>query len=342
MTNNTPVRSTSFESLGSANISLESDIKFSSSCSTDVVLGQLNDNDDFILPPLRIAVPSLGDEESLLDIDEPLENLGVLEPISQPKIDTNSIETIFEPEQELALLKEVMGACNQADPRLGGVFYDNDIRSLMTSDILEVDPETAESLGASIRRDDDDNDESEDEYAAAAVARANKLHAQPQTQPKPQSQDNAIARIMGYLHHTERDRHLVQQAEEIVRDCYQQYQRGKKRKYSCDNLSGTIFERLVGLMGGERFHEVFHNSMDFDTYAQAPYIGAWQYAPPPSPETMQVAIAYGIHIARLNQMNANYPPESPLVLVQQGVAGFNAMNVEERRMFWNYSTQRHH
>lgn len=290
-------------------------------------------SEDLTLPPLKVDFDMVNnDEESVIEMDEPLENLGILEPaVAKPF----SLMDVFAPEQEISRLEEITSGNGFQEPGFGDSKYAHDIPSLMTGELLEFKLEA--HTGANVRLDD--QDEGEDEYAAAAVARANQTQ-KPHQQPP---QDDAIARIMGYLHYTEQDRHLVQRAEEIVRECHLQSQRGKKRKLR-ENLSGSIFERLVDLMGGPRFHEVYQNAMRFDP---------WAYAPPAcypygyvvqacDPETLQVAIAYGMHIARLYRMDVQEnDPESQLQLVQSGVESFISMNVRERQMFWNYATNPH-
>lgn len=329
---NTLVRSPSFGSLGSCNISLGDDITYQSIDAALHLIGVTitEDDDDLSLPlPEKIVVDmaSGGDDESVIQIDEPLEDLGVIKPMANPvEQSTGSFDDVFSTEEELSLSQELM---DDQKPSFAG--FENDIPSLMQGELLEL--ETARP-GIGIRVDNNDEEGYDVKYVIASPGRVQRSKAP----PPPLPQDNTIARIVGYLHYTERDRHLVQRAEEVVRECHLQYQRGKKRKFRT-NLNGAIFERLVGLMGGPRFNEVYHNSLSFDPSA---YPGSQRYSAPPScgQDTLQVAIAYGMHIARLNQMDAQgNGPEAQRRLVQKGVEGFSSMNVEERQMFWNYITK---
>ena len=71
------------------------------------------------------------------------------------------------------------------------------------------------------------------------------------------------------------------------------------------------------------------------------YVVKQQMNPPPAvPDTLQIAIAYGMHLARLNGMDGPGPlnAHAQLELIQQGVASFTSMTEQERFLFWQYAT----
>ena len=136
-----------------------------------------------------------------------------------------------------------------------------------------------------------------------------------------------ILRILSYIQHTEKDRHVVYQAEEIVRDSQAQFQKGKK-SYK-NYLSGFVMKRLMKLFGVDRFHEIYHKSQEI----QPPtYVHVLPSMPPPN--TMQLAMAYGMHLARLNPQH----DASTTALVQKGAESFQSMSNQERQYMWQYMT----
>ena len=146
-----------------------------------------------------------------------------------------------------------------------------------------------------------------------------------------------IVHIMAYLDHVEQDRQVVLQVEQIVQHCQVQYQKGKKRYV--DNLSGSIMEHLIDYFGGPQFQEIYHHSQRFDPRA---YIARSQmsssHAPRMArngnaPDTLKLAIAYGMHLARLVPEDSQ---QTTWEMVQSGFTSLNSMSDEERRMFWSY------
>lgn len=219
----------------------------------------------------------------------------------------------------------------------------------------------------------------EDEYATPNVKRST-LHTTPVTQAghrdgtthHHQQPMDSVGRILAFLHYTEPNRELVHQAQEIVRECHWESQHGRKRKYK-KNLSGAIFEEFVKLFGGLRFQEVYQNALRFDFDAAERVIASRRYqqsqqshghhhqhahtpmmAHPSQSVTMSatgdhpgivdIAIAYGMHMVRLDQMENGSTSKSPgssksrKEVVQEGAEKFHSMTNAERQMFWEYST----
>ena len=282
-----------------------------------------------------------------------------------------ALTALFWDDEELHCLHELSSSSLVGPSSPYGVNYSDDISSLLTGELLEGDdtpPELVDEgaaapiAGAMIRRDDDYEDDKEEEDAwtmgKAPVSAISTPHHQEQ-----HAQLDTIARILGFLRHTEHDRELVHKAEEIVAECQWHHQRGQKRKFQ--NLSGAIFERFVLLFGGPRFQEIYQNALRFDfAAANAAYLHrhhshhhphyyhhhSTMMAPPHTmsmeqPKTVEIAIAYGMHMARLDQMEGNSPSsstsssKSQKEVVQHGVEQFNSMTENERHMFWEYATR---
>ena len=134
---------------------------------------------------------------------------------------------------------------------------------------------------------------------------------------------DVISRILTYLYHTEPDRRVFYRADEIVRECRMHHQRGD-RKYK--NYPGAVFERFVKLFGGPKFHEIYHRSQGVDPrlYMQShtsTFTGS---------ALVQLAMAYGIHLARTNASEPNSG------LVRHGVETLKSMTETEKHMFWNF------
>ena len=218
----------------------------------------------------------------------------------------------------------------------------------------------------------------EDEYATSNVKRST-LRTTPVTQEGHHDGTkhhrhpmDSVGCILGFLHYTEPNRELVHQAQEIVRECHWESQHGRKRKYK-KNLSGAIFEEFVKLFGGLRFQEIYQNALRFDFEAaerlmasrayqqsQQPHVRQHQHAQPPmmvhpSPSTstsvtgdhpglVEIAIAYGMHMARLDQMEkeatskTSTSNKSRKEAVEEGAAQFHSMTNTERQVFWEFST----
>ena len=128
------------------------------------------------------------------------------------------------------------------------------------------------------------------------------IRQQPTATAKTSPGDEAVSRMLAYLHYTERDRQLVQQAHAIVQDCHEQHHIGKKRKYR--NLSGAIFEHLIALLGGPRFNEVYKNAMTF--------------CPPPPPTTTRSYLVFqdGSYGILQNGVVYKCPPGTPVPFVR--------------------------
>lgn len=147
-----------------------------------------------------------------------------------------------------------------------------------------------------------------------------------QQQQQQQGQMETVSRMMHYLCQTEPNRQIVQAASDVVRECEVRHLEGKKRQYQ--NLPGAIFERLIPLLGAQRFHEIYNQS-------QAAVNPPPQAAAPGFPGTLQFAIAYGIHIAQLSKANGE-TPEDHAILVERGVEAVNSMTDDEKKFFWDF------
>jgi len=135
---------------------------------------------------------------------------------------------------------------------------------------------------------------------------------------------DVISRIMTFLHHTEPDRRVVWQAEEIVRECQEKHHKGD-RKFK--NLPGTIMERLIRLLGADKFNQIYRCSQGINPHFSAP--------PPATAglvsSQLAIAIAYGIHIASTSDGS-----ESNAELVHNGVESLNSMTEADKQNFWSY------
>lgn len=148
------------------------------------------------------------------------------------------------------------------------------------------------------------------------------------------SQVDIIGRIMACIHH-EGDPVMLRKAEIVVHECQVHHNRGDRR---FENLPGTIFERLVDLFGGPKFNEIYHRSQ----YYRPPRAFAQQMsgyplmADPTLPSMLELAVAYGLHMARTAGATEN--GEEMAKVVRRGAASLNSMNNSERCLFWDFMT----
>ena len=177
-----------------------------------------------------------------------------------------------------------------------------------------------------------------------------------QTSPTIIRVPDVVVRIMNYLYYAEADRDLYVQADHLVRECYYYHTCGKHKYRS---LPGSIFEGLVHLLGGPRFNEIYHSAQTFVVPPTPPTV---QQQPQPQhhrlnatahtvkkggdlqrPSEVEVAIAYGVHLARQEQQRAKSPEEedegpseTPMEMIQDGAKKLASMKDSERILFWNY------
>lgn len=224
-----------------------------------------------------------------------------------------SFQSVFSPESESSHLEEITALASVSrDSSFDqqGSFHDKeDIVSLMTGELLE--PQVPCSI-------------------------INQPTSQPVLVAQQETDDDSIRRIMSYIHHTEHNRELIYKADAMVQNCMRLHQKGK-RQYR-NNLNGKIFEGFIKLFGGPRFHEIYQQSQTFDMPAIVPTLAAT------GPTTVELAIAYGVHMARLDQAyyhGMESPSPSALShIIHQGRETLNMMNDNERQMFWDFMTKR--
>ena len=196
---------------------------------------------------------------------------------------------------ETPVLATIVSQDSSSVGETGGDLVEDDISLLMTGDLLEPD------------------------IPQPVVDRGAEMTAQV----------DVIGRIMACIHHTESDRRVVYQAEAIVHECHVNHHRGDRR---FKNLSGSIFERFIAVFGGPKFNEIYHRSQDYSP----PHLFARQMTADPSVPTMlELAIAYGLHMARTTDGSEDRVEQ----LVRHGAESLKSMSDAERCMFWDYMTK---
>ncbi|CAB9529794.1 expressed unknown protein [Seminavis robusta] len=151
--------------------------------------------------------------------------------------------------------------------------------------------------------------------------------------PPPTGDTDLIRHMIGYLQHTERDQKVFLEADRIVRECHFNHHSGDHR---FQNLAGCIFERLIKLLGADKFHDIYHRvkSYSYRQYHDHHHQYPWSYVSG-GPGILELGIAYGIHLARTHQDQST---ERPLHVIQKGASTLYDMKEDERAMFWNYMT----
>jgi hypothetical protein len=344
---NNLVRSPSASSINSwmsRCISFDDNASLSSKNSADAVNEMLQDFDrkPQQIESMIIDITSDDDDDSV-QLIEPLPALVTEE---EDSTEPSSWINIFSPEEEHRQLAMPVPRDSTFDEN----HCNNDLSYLLTEELLEpADTTCRPTYPACVSANNSFVDEDECILPVTAMAMRRSEERSAAAAPPPQQpDDDVIARIIVYIQHNEQDLQLVNQMEEIVRACTIKYRNPKCKKHQ--NLAGNIFEGLVQLFGGPRFHEIYQKAMTFNPNVHG-YCG--DYAPPhdqhhhPSslssyravdvartaagPSRMQLAIAYGMHLARF-QNNC----EPPLEFVQAGVESLNSMTEQERQLFWQY------
>lgn len=279
---------------------------------------------------------------------------------------TSSLQNMFSNKEELAHLQQLATSVSHDDMAHGDMKHgdeDDDacsFSSLLTAELIDEPgdvPSTPPATAVVMSTAEQDNDNrvlvtptpnTKDHKKAIQSQEQQKASPGPVGVRVPE----VVACIMGYIYHTDPYRQFFSQADEIVRDCIVQHQRGK-HKYQ--NLPGAIFERFVLLFGGQRFQEIYHNAHGYVFHPQQhqQYQHQHQSAVPDTiassnvavPTELQLAIAYGVHLARLEQASTavrknskTEQPEAatPMELIEDGVDTLTTMSEKERKMFWNY------
>ena len=148
------------------------------------------------------------------------------------------------------------------------------------------------------------------------------------------SQVDIIGRIMTCIHH-ESNPSMLRKAEIIVHECHVNHHRGDRR---FKNLPGTIFERLVDLFGGPKFNEIYQRSQHYSPpHAFVQQMSGYPPVTDPTvPSMLELAVAYGLHMARTAGATEN--GEEMAKLVRRGAESLNTMNDSERCLFWDFMT----
>lgn len=265
-----------------------------------------------------------GKENELDSLVEPLEDIAENESTNVKSEEKKSVETasnrwqaVFSTEEEVAHQQQIAASISRDSTHSSEQTIvsldDKDISNLLKGELLE--PQTLRPVTP--------NDGQAVPSSSAFAAEA-----------------DLIYRVMSCLHHVERDRKVTVQAEKIVQECQFHHGRGDKRY---QNLARSIFDRLVQLLGAPKFNEIYHRA--HYVHPRGPPPPQPRYPPrfPPvemqhcnkyGPSNIELAIAYGIHIAR--STNGSEPTSE---VVQHGMAALNSMTPKERVMFWNYMTK---
>jgi hypothetical protein len=143
------------------------------------------------------------------------------------------------------------------------------------------------------------------------------------TGPYPLSM-KPIIRILLHLDETSTERQKARKAFHVVQGCYRRHKLGEKR---FRDLNGTIFEALVEELGVD-LGKIFQASQSYsspklDTFFDKPA----DSSAPPSP--VELAISYGVHMARMNPNLANFED-----MIRDGAEEFKSMSEEELSGSW--------
>lgn len=281
--------------------------------------------DKMLSDPLEesMVIDFSGKENDLDSLVEPLEDLAESELINSKSEEpekkaastvSNQWKAVFSTEEELAHHQQIAASISQDSTQSVGseqtILDEKDISTLLKGELLEpqafrpVTPNDGQALSPSA-------------FAAEA---------------------DLICRVISCLHF-ERDRKVTVQAEKIVQECQFHHGRGDKRY---QNLARSIFDRLVQLLGAPKFNEIYHRAHYMHPRGPPPPQARYPLRFPPvqphcniGPSNIELAIAYGIHIAR--STNGSEPTSQ---VVQHGMVALNSMTPKERIMFWNYITSK--
>jgi hypothetical protein len=304
-------------------LSFDDDASLVSRSSADAIKNLLQD--------LTLTTPPLLGENLVIDItdndDSSFEWIEPLPSVGNDAPPPTSWKTVFSDEERQSLFRQISSIEEPSFDhdetniaRTDASSGDGDISYLMTKRILE--PETPVPAVNAVMGSGSSFHTEASAARPAEVEHHMMIYRQPQ--------DDVIARLRGYIYHFEQDRQLALEAEEIVQDCIVQHQRGRQGKYR--DLPRAICERLAQLFGDQKFNEIYHNSIHYHFLPETALS-----APPPS--TLHVAVAYGIHLARLDQATGG--GRSQIDLIEHGVEALHSMNEQERNMFWGYITTAH-
>lgn len=207
----------------------------------------------------------------------------------------SKLENVFSPEEKQGSPQQIASSISHdSSTETVTTLNEEEITSMLTGELLEPPP---------IQRPGTPND----------------IH----------SEADFLNRVLGWLSRLETPE-IVQQAETIVSECQCRHQKGDD---GFSNLSGSIFDRLVQLLGAPKFNEIYRRSRCVDprSYTATPHFAS----PSHGPKTIPLAIAYGIHLA-----TSTNGSESPKELIKHGVTTLNSMSEKERAMFWAYMTKK--
>lgn len=150
-----------------------------------------------------------------------------------------------------------------------------------------------------------------------------KYHSLLTAGPYPLSM-KSIIQILLYLDETSTERQKVRKAFHVVQGCYKRHKLGEKR---FRDLNGSIFEALVEELGVD-LGKIFQASQSYSS----PKLDTFFHKPDSStapPSSVELAIAYGVHMARTNPDLENFED-----MIRNGAEEFKSTSDEELSMSW--------
>lgn len=215
--------------------------------------------------------------------------------------------------------------------------------NLLQGELLDFEaPTSSASASSTLKKVRFVDQSAEDQSVTYSPLFSHQQHQATAHHPSQTTMD-PISCMMEYLHRTESDRQLVQAAFNIVDECQVRHMEGKQHKYQ--NVSGAIFERLIALLGAQKFQEIYQRSQQQKHRQGMAGQQVDEAQPKQTDDTLsisnlQFAIAYGIHIAQLASNKGGgggtSSSEDYAVLVQRGVEAVNSMTNEEKNYFWQF------